>query len=520
MRRDVIALVSACALLAGACSSAASPAVREVGGAAEAPTGPAASGSGSEEGNWVEQENANPGTPGWADVNTPEDGVSGYADRTSAVRGDEVRLFVSTEAPTFKVEAYRVGYYGGVGGRLIWTSPEVSGLVQPDGTRDPSTNLIEARWQPSTTVDIGDDWPPGMYLLKYQAADASSSFTPLVIRDESSNAPLAMVSDVTTFQAYNSWGGCSLYACPGIKGQKRAKVVSFDRPYSLGGGASDFLGFDAPLVSLVEELGLDVSYWSNLDMEERSELVVNDARTALLSLGHDEYYSRPMRDLLVRARDSGVNLAFFGANAIYRKIRWEPSWDGRPNRRMVNYRDKSDPINKTDPEETSTQWRVPPLSEPENEIVGIQYECAPMKDDIRIVDASAWIFEGTGITDGTVLPNIEGAEYDRWFPGSPENLQILAHSPVTCGGKSSFADMSYWSTPSGGGVFASGTIRWICAIARNCGPEAPVSPETAAKVKAVTTNIVREFAEPKAGERFPSVPNASKYWPAAKSKSS
>lgn len=513
MWRYLIAIASAGALLAGACSTAATPSVQEVG--AEASPEATAPGTATE-GNWVQQENALPGTPGWADVDASRGGVAGYADRTSAVRGDDVKLFVTTEAPTFKVEAYRVGYYGGTGGRLVWTSPDVSGLVQPEGTRDPATNLIEARWQPTTTINVGDDWTPGMYLLKYRAADGSSSFTPLVVRDEASTAPLAMVSDVTTFQAYNTWGGCSLYACPGIKGQKRAKVVSFDRPYSLGGGASDFVAFDAPLVSLVEELGLDVSYWTNLDMEERPDLVVNAGRTAVLSLGHDEYYSRPMRDLLVRARDTGVNLAFFGANAIYRKIRWEPSWDSRPNRRMVNYRDNSDPINKTDPKETSTQWRVPPLSEQENKIVGIQYECAPMKGDIRIVDASAWMFEGTGITNETVLPNIEGAEYDRWFPGSPENLQIVAHSPVNCGGKSSFADMSYWSTPSGGGVFASGTIRWICAIAQACGPEAPVSPETAEKVKAVSANIVREFSEPKAGERHPSTPNAAQYWPAAK----
>lgn len=466
--------------------------------------------------NWVVEENSRPGADGWDAVNATKAGIAGYLDRTSTVRGEQMQLFTSTSAPTFVVEAFRIGYYGGKGARSVWRSGELAGRVQPEPFRDPATNLIEARWTEPTAIGVDDAWPPGMYLLKLEAADATSSFVPVVVRDDHSAAPLAVISEVTTFQAYNTWGGCSLYQCPGITGQKRAKVVSFDRPYGTGGGASDFVAFDASLVSLVEELGLDVSYWTNLDMEERPNLVLGPERTAIVSLGHDEYYSRPMRDLLVRARDSGTNLAFLGANAIYRKIRWEPSWDGRPLRRMVNYRDTSDPISKTNPAETTVQWRSPPLSAPEATIVGIQYECAPTKADIRIVDPSAWVFENAGVTDATVLHGIEGEEYDRWFPDSPPNLQVLAHSPVTCGGKSSFADMSYWSTPSGGGVFATGTNRWTCAITQACGPTAPVSDEDAKIVKAVTANVLREFSAPRAGERHPASPNAARFWPKAR----
>lgn len=466
--------------------------------------------------NWVVEENSRPGADGWDSVNATKGAIAGYLDRTSALRGEQMQLYATTTAPTYTVEAFRVGYYGGKGARSVWRSTELAGHVQSAPFRDPATNLIEARWTDPATIPVGQDWTPGMYLLKLEAADSTSSFVPVVVRDDQSAAPLAVISEVTTFQAYNTWGGCSLYQCPGIAGQKRAKIVSFDRPYSTGNGASDFVAFDASLVSLVEELGLDVSYWTNLDMEERPNLVLGPGRTAIISLGHDEYYSRPMRDLLVRARDSGTNLAFLGANAVYRKIRWEPSWDGRPMRRMVNYRDTSDPINKTEPAETTTQWRSPPLSAPEATIVGIQYECAPTKADIKIVDPSAWIFENTGVTDTTVLHGIEGEEYDRWFPDSPGNLQILAHSPVTCSGKSSFADMSYWSTPAGGGVFATGTNRWTCAITQACGPTAPVSDDDAKTVKAVTSNVLRDFSSPKAGDRHPSTANASRFWPKAR----
>ncbi len=109
---------------------------------------------------WVKAENEKPGNRGWNLTNTTNQApgaIEGYADHVSAVQGDTVTLFVSTVAPTFHVEAYRMGWYGGDGGRLIWQSAELPGTKQAAPTVTPGVNMVEAHWTPSLTVaaDVG-----------------------------------------------------------------------------------------------------------------------------------------------------------------------------------------------------------------------------------------------------------------------------------------------------------------------------------------------------------------------------
>ncbi|HEY1281884.1 MAG TPA: N,N-dimethylformamidase beta subunit family domain-containing protein, partial [Acidimicrobiales bacterium] len=299
----------------------------------------------------------------------------------------------------------------------------------------------------------------------------------------------------------------SLYACPGLKGASRATVVSFDRPYDHGynNGSADFLDHELSVVALAEQLGLDVTYVTDVDLDRDPGLVLR--HKGVVSLGHDEYYSSAMRGGLVAARDAGVNLAFLGANAIYRRIRLEPSWDGRPRRHEVNYRTMSDPAAKSDPKAATIQWRLAPLNLPEAQIVGVQYACSPVSADLRIVDPSSWVFAGTGVIDGMRLPKVVANEYDRVFrgPWTPPNLEVLAHSPLTCRGTSDFADMAYYSAASGAGVFASGSIHWICSIDGLC----PTTDEAAAVVRRVTANVLTAFAAGPAGAAHPSTSNVA-----------
>jgi hypothetical protein len=111
-------------------------------------------------------------------------------------------------------------------------------------------------------------------------------------------------------------------------------------------------------------------------------------------------------------------LAFLGANAIYRRIRLEPSRDGRPQRREVNYRSMKDPAAAKDPMAATIQWRLPPLNQPEATIVGVQYACSPVSADLQVVDPTNWVFTGTGVAAGTTLPNVVANEYDRVFRGA------------------------------------------------------------------------------------------------------
>jgi hypothetical protein len=450
-------------------------------------------------------ENAKPGTADWRLASDTKGDIDGYLDTTSAKQGDGVTLRVSTAAPTWQVTAYRMGWYGGDEGHQVWQSPSQPGVAQAAARVGLPTHTAVAPWAPSLTITIGPEWTPGDYLLVLRSSDGGGHYVPLTVRDDNSTAALVILNSVTTWQAYNTWGGCSLYVCPGFKGVSRAEVVSFDRPYDFNKGSADFLDHELSLVALAEQVGLDVTYVTDVDLDRDPGLVLR--HKGLISLGHDEYYSSSMRQALVQARDAGVNLAFLGANALYRRIRLEPSASGQPQRIEVNYRTMKDPAAAKDPMAATIQWRLPPLNQPEAAVVGIQYACSPVSADLRIVDPSAWVFAGTNVTAGTTLPKVVANEYDRVFQGSftPANLEVLAHSPLTCRGKSDFGDMSYYTAPSGAGVFASGSIHWICSIDGVC----PITNEGAAVVRQVTQNVLVTFAAGQAGFAHRSVSNVS-----------
>ena len=176
-----------------------------------------------------------PGTSAWRLAPGTRPGtIEGYADRVSAVAGESVGLFVSTTELTFQVEAYRMGFYQGQGARRVWTSGPIPGIEQARPDRDAATNMVEARWSKSLAFDVDDTWPPGADLLKLVADGVAQRYVPLTVRDDESIAAIVVQSSVTTWQAYNHWGGYSLYEGGSGFGsdERRARVVSFDRPYA------------------------------------------------------------------------------------------------------------------------------------------------------------------------------------------------------------------------------------------------------------------------------------------------
>src|SRR5207249_11069049 len=149
---------------------------------------------------------------------------------------------------------------------------------------------------------------------------------------------------------YNNWGGKSLYGVN--SGWGAATKVSFNRPFatdraSQGEGAGEFLiarfmgGWECNLVRWLEREGYDVAYCSSLDTHSRPNLLWN--HQGFISMGHDEYWSYPMRWHVEAARDRGVNLAFLAANVCYWQVRFEPGADGAPDRNMVCYKSTGDP---------------------------------------------------------------------------------------------------------------------------------------------------------------------------------
>ena len=144
--------------------------------------------------------------------------ISGYADRVSVAPGGTIRFYISTTAAYVDLVVLRMGWYGGEGGRTMHTAYALPGIAQPVPTPEPETGLVAANWQPSYTLDIPPDWPSGVYLVRLLAYDAPLANEPLdvgyilfVVRDDRQVADIVYKVAVNTYQAYNNWGGKSLY---------------------------------------------------------------------------------------------------------------------------------------------------------------------------------------------------------------------------------------------------------------------------------------------------------------------
>jgi hypothetical protein len=450
-------------------------------------------------------ENGAPGTRHWRITHLGSSGaIEGFADRVSVLPGQSFRLYVSTTSASFRVQAFRMGWYGGAKARQVWASGRMAGRLQRPARVSPATRMVTAPWRPSLTVSTAG-WPPGAYLLRLDAAGGAQRYVPVTVRSPSTAGKVVLVLGVTTWQAYNLWGGYDLYDGPqGFS--DRAYQVTFDRPYA-GDGALTFLAFDEAPIALAERTaGVPLAYETDTDLAAHPGLL-NGAR-AVISLGHDEYYSASMRRALLAARNAGTNLAFLGANAMYRHIRLASSPLG-PDRTVICYKVASqDPMYGKDNAATTQNWRDPPDPRPESVMTGVFYECNPVSAPYVVFDPKSWIFAGTHVRKGTSFPGLAGPEYDRVNPAVPfpRPLEVLAHSPLACNGMSTYSDSAYYTAASGAGVFAAGTMRWVCAMrVPHCGHG--VSRAARAFVDRATQNLLRAFAAGPAGRAHPAQAN-------------
>ena len=490
----------AVALLSAACSGGSgSTAPRPVASApsvvaAEAPPFPVA-------------ENKRPGTSAWriTDLGSA-DAIDGYADQQSVLPGQSFRLYVSTTAKSFRVDAFRFGWYSGHQARLVWASGRIRGQQQTAVDIAPGTHMVTAPWRPSMTITT-TNWPPGSYLLRLDASSGAERYVPITVRSANTAGAIVILNDNTTWQAYNAWGGYSLYQGPDGLPSDRGYAVSFDRPYD-GDGAVRFLAFDEAAIALAEHTGVRLAYETDVDIDQHPGILAG-AR-AVISLGHDEYYSQAMRNALLTARNAGTNLAFLGANSIYRHIRF-----ANGDRVVICYKVADiDPLFGKDDAETTQQWRDPPDPRPESVITGVFYECNPVSAPWVVYDPSNWIFAGTGAYKGERFPGMVGPEYDRLNPAVsfPRPMQVLAHSPLTCDGFSTYSDSVYYTVASGAGVFASGTMRWVCAMrGLSCGHGLTRAAERF--VDRATQNLLRAFAAGPAGRAHPAHDNVAQVRP-------
>jgi hypothetical protein len=445
----------------------------------------------------------------------PAEAMLGYAGQASVLPGEPATLYASTTARSFTVSAFRMGWYHGDQARLVWRSGTVRGLRQRKPALIAPTNTTEAGWGPSVTIPT-HDWPEGSYLLRMDAENGAQRYVPVTVRSAATAGQVVIKNSVATWQAYNTWGGYDLYNGPGgiADYANRALSVSLDRPYDAS-GAYMFLYHERKLIELAERLGLPLAYTTNLDIAADPDLLAG--ASALLSLGHDEYWSPPERANVTAARDAGVNLAFFGANCMFRRTRLAGTSLGE-RRQVICYKTSylQDPMYGKDNAQVTSDWREPPDADPESSLTGTLYESNPANADFVVASPQSWVFAGTGVERGTRLPGLVGIEYDRVNPGSPVQrpIEVLSHSPLTCRGVNSYADCAYYTHGSGAGVFNAGTMRWVASMARPY-PPFGLDSRTAAFVTGVIENVLRAFAGGPAAAKYPAHDNlhAMDEWP-------
>ncbi|OLE24892.1 MAG: hypothetical protein AUG49_12305 [Catenulispora sp. 13_1_20CM_3_70_7] len=473
----------------------------------------------------VRAENAQPGDPAWKNgIDSGDDhGIEGFADQVGVTSGQSFKLYVSTVAQQFAATAFRIGYYNGAQGRQIWKSAPTPGRIQPAAAIRPQVNTVTANWQPSLTVPTAG-WPEGSYLIRLdplgiagKAGAKGARFVPITVRSTSATDKVVLINAVTTWQAYNAYGGYDLYSGgPKNDYANRARIVSFDRPYD-STGADRFQTYEQSSIVFTEKLaaehGLPLAYATDLDLHENPGLF--QGARAIITLGHDEYWSTQMRDTVAKARDTGTNIAFLGANAVFRHIRFQDSPLGK-NRIQIDYKDAAeDPVHATNPAESTQDWRYPPHPRPENVLTGVLYECNPANADFVVYDPASWLLAGTDAKAGQAFKGLVGVEYDRIVADSstPHPIQAISHSPITCRKTRSYADAAYYTVPSGAGVFATGTMRWNCALADGGCSDKMDGPAHAFAQK-VTANLLLAFAAGPAGKAHPANDNTARLKPA------
>jgi hypothetical protein len=428
--------------------------------------------------NVIPRENALPGTDSWLIGDVPAT-VEAYVNRASVAPGDALSVHVDS-LTGFDLEWYRLGWYRGLGGRLVRVDRGLAARPGQGPRVDLPTGRADAPWDASLELQIPADWPSGMYTAVVRPSLGNPGYVPFIVKRAPGNpAPVLFISAAMTWQAYNTWGGANLYDAsladsPDISKGRRAVQVSFDRPYEQHQGAGYQQRWELQFVRWQEREARDVDYAADVDLEVDPAIL--DGRRLIVFAGHHEYWSRPMRTALERAVASGTNVLFLSANEIYWQVRLEASPLG-PARRMTCYKSaRLDPFALTQPELTTCRWRQRPVDDPEAPLIGQMYgHIVRRPADWTAIHTDHWLYEGTGLRDGDRIANLVGQEFDSYFPelANPGTV-LLARGPVDAVIRADQRTGRYtspamhtatmYTADSGATVFAAGTFQWSWAL--------------------------------------------------------
>ena len=512
--------------------------------------------------NAIQAENQMPGTTAWQLVNPALNGeLQAYADADSIDRGGTFHLYVSavpvspnTTSPV-RIDIYRLGYYSGLGGRLMKTVAAVPAESQghwsipPDGKASAlpedcptcittfkdslgqETNIRDANWNETTTLTFLPDWISGIYLLKLTDIDTSLQWqVPLVVRDDAASADIVFQDPVNTDQAYNAWGGTSLYQNyahgPGGDGASyfdplavptsanslppRAYYASWNRPFVRDAGAGHLFYWTYSMLRFFEEMGYDVAYTTNNAVASGATKLLH--YKAFISAGHDEYWSQDERFQLQTAIQHGVNVAFFGADSMYWQVRPVEDFHGRANRIIACYKQQPGMPVPQDPDiaigplnvpVTTSLWRWAPVSDPESDILGVLYGgYLDTLSDYVVTNTQHWMYADSKLKDGDKIPSILGYEVDflQVYYQLHTGDTIVGDSPNALWrgntAKAIIREFGFHGAPGYHLIFTAGTIFWPAGLtdfpshwsARQIPPESQ-------PLRTITSNILNRMIE-------------------------
>ncbi|MFN7920007.1 MAG: DUF6605 domain-containing protein [Bryobacteraceae bacterium] len=372
--------------------------------------------------NNIQCENALPGDPVTAwDTGPVSDLIEGFPTDISVNKGSTVNFKIRATS-SFRVDIYRIGFYGGQGGRKIATGTALPAASQPACQFDSPTRMVDCgNWSVTASWAVPTTVVSGLYVARaIILGNTSTSNIYFIVRDDSSTSDILFQTSDTTWQAYNYWGGYSYYS----GSPDRAYRVSYNRPFAYNrqsSGQSFFFSAEYPLVRFLESNGYAVTYTSGVDSDRRGSLIRN--HKVFISAGHDEYWSGPQRVNVEAARAAGVHLAFLSGNEVYWKTRWENSLTGEPYRTMTCYKETLANA-KIDPSSTWTgTFKDPRFSadgnNPENKLTG-QLFAAVYSGDLTVPanEGKLRFWRNTSMANlaaGTsaTIPGIIGYEFDR-----------------------------------------------------------------------------------------------------------
>ncbi len=458
------------------------------------------------------RENRKPGALNWQLTRVKLDGrnghrspwIEGYCSHQSIEAGQTLDIFVSTNPPAkFEIEIFRMGYYGGRGARFITKLGPFQGKTQADPPVGPN-RLRECMWEATTQLRIPRDWPSGVYLGRMTilpenpTSGAWQSYIIFIVKDRRPADILFQCAD-NTWQAYNRWPDkYSLYTDP--RGSWVGDVdVSFDRPYakycqifespqSVGSGS--FLLWEFPLCYWLEQHGYDVTYCSNRDMIEPETA---KRVKVFLSIGHDEYWDLRQYDNAMAAVKHGVNMFFLSGNAVCGVSPFRASATGRPDRiitRAGRYGGVSEAEKKS-----MGPFR---MDGPNEGLLMGARTIVPANGggDWIVTRPDHWIFAGTGMKKGDLIPGLVGWEF-HGDPAKIPGLEVLAEGiALKSDGTPAHWTATIYPGPKNNFVFNAATIWWAQGLSSPPGHMLPWShwvrphgPDT--RVQTITTNLFR-----------------------------